>query len=98
VAVSTTNALRSIRRLLAFACLLLSFLLLGVGDLAREVAYGGFGPFLSVAGAAGVVVSGIWLLATLFATATPDDDGDGSAATLGETESAATDGGNHSND
>ncbi|WP_323675044.1 hypothetical protein [Halorubellus sp. PRR65] len=104
---STAKGLRSVRRLLAFACLLLSFLLIGVGDLAAEVAYGGFGPLLTFAGAAGVLVSGVWLLVTLSATATPGDDGDGSAATDGETGNAAgdgetgnaaDDGGNDSND
>jgi uncharacterized protein (DUF58 family) len=87
--VSTAKALHSIRKLLAFGCVILSLILVGVGELASEVAYGGFGPFLTLAGVALALVSSIWLVIALSATAERDVDG-GDAADGDASDEAST--------
>jgi hypothetical protein len=85
--VSTAKTLHSIRRLVAFVAVVLSLLLLGVGELALEVDYSPIALGLVVAGLAATVLSSIWFLVTVFSLA-PTDDGSGRGAS--EDEGAAT--------
>ncbi|MFC6951454.1 hypothetical protein [Halorubellus litoreus] len=70
---STAKSLHSIRRLLAFACLLLSLLLVGVGELVLDIDYSGIAVWLVLAGFGATVVTGIWFVRTLLAKAPSDD-------------------------
>jgi len=60
----TTTAVLSVRKLLAFACLQLSLVVLGVALVVDEVAYEG-GDVLLFAGLASLVVSAVWLFRTV---------------------------------
>lgn len=60
---NTDATLLSISKLLAFACLQLSLLLLGVAELVRDVSVEG-GALLLFAGVACLLVSAVWLFQT----------------------------------
>ncbi|WP_227131529.1 hypothetical protein [Halorubellus salinus] len=76
---STAKALHSIRRLLAFACLLLSLVLVGVGELVLTVDYSSLALSLIFAGILATVASGLWLVSTLTASQ-PANDGSSQTA------------------
>jgi hypothetical protein len=73
--VSTTKALYSVRRLLAFACILLSLAVAGIGEVARAVDYGSDGGLFLALGLIGALASTLWFLFVLISTPPTEDDG-----------------------